>query len=79
MAAVAKIAGSWGAVSAADSINSVDWSQIASIAATILTILLILHFLWKNVLRPIAIWRGWIKRPRRRIILSSETDHGDIE
>lgn len=67
----AKVSGIWAFI------GITDWSQTASMLAAFLTLLFILEFIWKKVIRPFAEWRGWLIH-KRRLIITSETDLGDI-
>ena len=66
-----KVSGIWAFI------GVTDWSQTASMLASFLTLLFIIEFIWKKVLRPFAEWKGWLPH-KRRIIVSSETDLGDL-
>lgn len=56
-------------------VASVPWSTIASIAATLYTALLISEWVWKKIVRPFCVGRGWLKPIRHRIISVEEYDH----
>jgi hypothetical protein len=48
-----------GTVWAAVGITS--WADFAAVLAAIYSGLLICEFVWKKVIRPFALWKGWLR------------------
>ena len=54
----------------------VTWGERASMLAAIYTLCLIFEWLWKRLVKPLALRRGWIKgRPR---CFMDSTDRGPL-
>jgi pyrroloquinoline quinone (PQQ) biosynthesis protein C len=50
------------------------WGELASMLAAIYTLCLLAEWVWKKVLKPIAIHNGWIKGAHRDFLDSSKRD-----
>jgi hypothetical protein len=46
---------------AAAGFAGLTWNEIAAILAAFYTLLLICEWVWKRVIKPMALTRGWIK------------------
>ncbi len=46
---------------AAAGFAGLTWNEIAAILAALYTLLLICEWVWKRVIKPTALTRGWIK------------------
>lgn len=57
-------------------IGGLTWGEIAQIMASIYTLCLITEWIWKKLVKPLAIHRGWLHGKRRPFLES--TDRADL-
>lgn len=62
----AKITTAWAPPALFSLMGVSTWAEFSAALAALLTGLFILEFLWKKIIRPAAVWLGWMRAPRRR-------------
>ena len=48
------------------------WTTLGKVCAATYSILILAEWVWKRVIKPVAIKRGWIKPPAKNVIIQSE-------